>query len=213
MKQKDETKPAHTTSGIKKIFELSLIHNAWQYITGTEKAKRKIVEQYLNIKNNQKILDIGCGTGVLLNYIKSNVKYVGYDINENYINLAKIKYKDKGEFYCISVNESNIYGNEFDCVVAIGILHHLDDNESEELIKSAKKHLKPDGYLLMVEPCWFNSQNKIEKFIMSQDRGQNIRTQAQYLELLNKYFNKTEAVLRSGMLNIPWTLSITKSYA
>lgn len=203
---------AHTTTGIRKILELPFFHNLWQHVSGVERAKKKIIKEYLKPADGMRILDIGCGTGVILNYIDANLKYVGFDINPDYIEHAKNQFKNRGEFHCVSVNDSDIYGNEFDFAIAIGILHHLDNKESEELIKSAKKHLKKDGCLLMVEPVWTDKQSKLEKYLMSKDRGQNIRTQQEYLGLLDKYFDKTENIIRADMLNIPWTLSITKSY-
>jgi SAM-dependent methyltransferase len=208
-----EVKEAHTSGGLRGILEISFFHNLWQHVSGVERAKRNIVREYVKPFPAARILDIGCGTGVLLDYIKEKVDYVGFDINGDYIEHAKKKYGARGKFYCTSVNDSYVEEKNFDIAIAIGILHHLDDSESEKLISSAHRCLKAGGCFVMAEPVWTSRQGKLEKYLMKKDRGQNIREEKAYLGLLSKYFPRTESAVRSGMLNIPWTLSITKSFS
>ena len=61
-----------------------------------DKKIRKIVD-LADIKKKSKILDIGTGTGILINYLleKSPTKLVGVDISENMIEVAKEKYKGR----------------------------------------------------------------------------------------------------------------------
>jgi 2-polyprenyl-3-methyl-5-hydroxy-6-metoxy-1,4-benzoquinol methylase len=205
----------HKDNGITKILELPYLFNLWQTMAGSENAKRKIIREYVLPFEGARILDIGCGTGVALGYILEQVKsieYVGYDINSEYINFAKEQYKSKGQFYSARVDEFNNLHNHFDLVMSLGVLHHLDDKESGVLIESAKKTLKKDGCFILAEPVWTNRQSFLEKILMKRDRGQNIRDEQSYLNLLASYFSKTDSIIREGMLNIPWTISITKSY-
>jgi len=56
---------------------------------------------------NIKILDFGCGTGLLYSHLKTcglgNVKYSGLDISTKFIDLCKTKFPEV-EFYCLDVN-------------------------------------------------------------------------------------------------------------
>lgn len=203
---------AHNSEGVTKILETSFFYNFWQIISGTERAKKHIIQEYVKPFENARILDIGCGTGVILEYMKPPIEYVGFDINPGYIQFAKEKYNNRGKFYCISVNDSNVAEKDFDLAISIGILHHLNDEDSEKLIESARKCLKRGGCLIMVEPVFSDQQGKLEKFLMFRDRGKNIRDEKSYLSLLSKHFTKTESYIRKDMFNIPWTLSITKSF-
>lgn len=207
-----EKENSHITTGLRKILEFSLVYNFWQLITGSEKAKKKIILEYVSPFPKAKILDIGCGTGAMINYIneKLDIDYVGYDINEKYIEFAKNKHPNKGRFYCTSVSEAKLIERNFDIVAALAIVHHLNLNESENLFKLAKQSLKPGGYFLLAEPVWTDSQSRFEKYLMSKDRGQNIRTEKQYLEMAKKEFSNVECQIVPGLFSIPWTTCILK---
>jgi len=90
-------------------------------------------------------LDIGCGTVNIQNSMP-HVEYVGFDINEKYINTAKRRLKDQGEFVCAALQGHNTNGETpFDIVLATGILHHLDDDTCNTLFRLAYKSLRPRG--------------------------------------------------------------------
>ena len=72
---------------------------------------------HIGIRNNDKILDYGCGLGHLNEYIIdkgfTNIDYCGIDINPNYIYLAKKIYPDKkfyeGQMDLVSVDDNYDY--------------------------------------------------------------------------------------------------------
>ena len=57
------------------------------------------------INERESVLDIGCGTAAILNFLPSNVAYTGYDINSAYINYAIKNYGQRAIFYNERVNE------------------------------------------------------------------------------------------------------------
>jgi len=69
------------------------------------------------------ILDFGCGSGMLLEYIQNNTKneitYSGMDINKDLINCAKNKFKNNN-FYCLNLLE-NEFHLKFDYVICNGV--------------------------------------------------------------------------------------------
>ena len=205
-------KNAHNTNFLTRALEFSSIYNIWQNLSGSKKGIKKIIQENLIPFNNSKILDIGCGTGTLIEYMPYNVIYTGYDINQIYIESAKKKYPDRGNFYCTSVNDAIAVEGYFDYVIAIGILHHLNDIDSKKLIQSAAYSLKENGCFISIEPVWTNEQSSIEKFIMKMDRGQNIRNENSYLTLLSDFFLSTESRIYQGIFTIPWTIIVTKNY-
>lgn len=201
---------SHKTGGLTKILELPFFYNLQQIITGSEKSKYKLIQEYIKPFEDAKILDIGCGTGGTYEYINVNVEYVGFDINQEYIKFANEKYHGSARFYCSDVNSFLQIENNFDIVIAIGILHHLSDLESEKLIYMANRALKKGGYFVMSEPVWTDTQSYLEKFLMKQDRGANIRDEIGYTKILRKHFNLIEAYVRNDVLNIPWTVLTTR---
>lgn len=201
---------AHFSSGWRQLLEHPCIYNFWQLLTGAEATKRKIINEYCKPFMNAKILEIGCGTGTILKYIDKKIEldYTGYDINPKYINFAKKKYGNRGNFYCENVRQSSVHGNKFDIVLAIAIFHHLDDFESQKVIELAWDTLKIKGRFILSEPVWTNQQSSIEKYLMTKDRGQNIRTEEKYMELVKTKFSNISSYIVSDSHYIPWTVNI-----
>ena len=202
----------HSNKGVALFLKIPKIYNSWQLLSGAEKAKKVFFLEHIKPFENCRILDIGCGTGIALDYIDVRCQYVGLDINQDYINSAKKKYKQRGSFYCSSVEGFKWSEKKFDIVIGLGILHHLSDVDSIKLINIARENLVESGIFILVEPVWHKDQSFIEKLLMRLDRGKNIREEHEYLQLLGKNFKKNESKIYTGLLNIPWTLAIMKGY-
>ena len=80
-----------------------------------------------------------------------------------------------------------------DIVIGLGILHHLEDNEAEHCIRFAHRALKQGGRFVCFEACWVSNQGFLSRYIMSKDRGQNIRTEQTYRQLAANVFKNVNA--------------------
>jgi SAM-dependent methyltransferase len=79
--------------------------------------------------NNKTVLDVGCGMGDLLPFLCSkskNFKYLGVDVNESFINLARKRYEGF-EFKAIDPFEVNLE-RKFDVVILCGALNSNRDD-------------------------------------------------------------------------------------
>ncbi len=201
---------AHISSGWRKILEHPYIYNLQQLILGSETAKKTLINKYCKPPNRSRILEIGCGTGSLLRCIDKdlNVEYCGYDLNPAYIDFAQKTYGDRGRFYCANTLEADMPEDYFDMVLAIGIFHHLNEHESVKLVESAWHSLRSRGFLFTADPVLTPTQSSLEKYLISRDRGQNVRTEAEYNNLVRARFVNIESHIVTGLLNIPWTVNI-----
>lgn len=102
----------------------------------SEEAQRLRFDMLLNSTEleGKKLLDVGCGTGNLLEYINSkgiNVKYTGVDILEQMIEIANGK-KLNGDFYRADIFKNNIFeGRTFDIIYSSGIFNlNLGNNRT-----------------------------------------------------------------------------------
>jgi len=77
------------------------------------------IDKYVKPKDGDKILDIGCGTADILEYLP-NVEYLGFDMNNRYIQFALQKYGNRGKFFCKKVN-LDVLDNKvlFDIIMAL----------------------------------------------------------------------------------------------
>ncbi len=116
--------------------------------------KRIIKNEELKIKNGISVLDLGCGNGRFLKYLKEEdikvSKYVGVDNSKILLNIAK-KENPEAEFINLDLNtmdwKDKIKG-EFDLIVSFGVMHHIESFQlRRNILESSVNLLKKDGML------------------------------------------------------------------
>ena len=101
--------------------------------------------KYYNLKDGDRILDIGCGKGFMLfDFMKANPKFEieGIDISKYAIDNCKPEVK---KFLKVGdAKKLNYDDNSFDLVISITTIHNLDVNECkkslQEIERVSKKH-------------------------------------------------------------------------
>lgn len=195
---------AQITSGIHAILSHPFVYSAFQTLMGAHQARTRFAKDFIKSTPGMKILDIGCGPADILNHIPS-ADYYGFDISELYIAQARSKYGNHGTFYCQYLAEVDLEAlPAFDIVLALGLIHHLDDAQAINVMQLAYKSLKPGGRLLTVDPCLDPSQNPIARFLIQHDRGQNVRNKAGYESIANQVFDSPRLEVRHQTW-IPYT--------
>ena len=92
--------------------------------------KHKIMDYHsyflYKIKNNSKVLDIGCGIGALAYDIANKAGYVvGIDINEELIRIAKTKFPKKNIEYITGDATNYNFKEKYDYLVLSNVLEHI----------------------------------------------------------------------------------------
>jgi SAM-dependent methyltransferase len=167
---------------------------------------RIYVSEYVRPVPAEKLLDIGCGPGDILEDLPA-VDYLGFDINPKYVEAAQKRFGHRGRFFCGDVGLTTIdqEAGSFDLVLATGVLHHLDDSQALSLFKLARKALKPGGRLVTYDGCFVAGQPKLARFVVSQDRGRYVRESAEYAKLASLVFPAVRSFVRHDLLRIPYT--------
>ncbi|MEK8019394.1 MAG: class I SAM-dependent methyltransferase [Candidatus Parabeggiatoa sp.] len=205
------------TQGIRSILSVPAIYTLFSELLDRKKGGGNtiLVKEYIRPKANDKLLDIGCGTSNILGYLPKNIEYTGFDANYQYIEAAKKRYGHRGTFICERINTTNLGKySQFDLVLVDGVLHHLDDREALQLFNIAHAALKNGGRLITMDGVFVENQSSIARWLISKDRGQNVRTQVGYLELASQVFSNITTDIRHDLLRIPYThfiLECTKS--
>lgn len=103
-----------------------------------------------------KVADVGCGHGasaIVLAKAYPNSTFYGFDSHEQSIETAKLRAKEAGvhDNLYFSVSKAKDYAEQdFDLICFMDCLHDMGDPVGAAA--HAKKSLKPDGTLLLVEP-------------------------------------------------------------
>lgn len=97
------------------------------------------------------VLDVGCGTGLLVKFLnKNNFEATGCD-NEK--EALKAAYQiNKVKVVQGSATKLPFKKNYFDLVASISLIEHLTPQDVETFIKQARLVLKPRGYIFIVTP-------------------------------------------------------------
>jgi SAM-dependent methyltransferase len=196
------------TQGIRSILSIPAIYSLFGQLLDKKKGggNTVLVKEYIRPKENDKLLDIGCGTGNILDYLPKNIEYTGFDANHQYIEAAQKRYGHRATFICERINTTHLGKYSlFDLVLVDGVLHHLDDREVLQLFKIAHAALKKGGRLITMDGVFVENQSSIARWLISKDRGQNVRTQAGYLELASQVFSNVSTDTRHDLLIIPYT--------
>ncbi len=151
-----------------------------------------------------RILDIACGLGGILEQLPP-VHYDGFDIDPTYIASARRTYGDRGTFHCADVTTADVEANAYDIVMAIGVLHHLDDDQARVLIALARRALVTGGRFISFDGCYVPGQSRIARFLLAKDRGRHVRDEEGYARLVREQFAEVSVSLRHDWLRVPYT--------
>jgi SAM-dependent methyltransferase len=195
---------AQITHGIRAILSHPFVYSSFQSLMGAHKSRQRFVANYVKPSPGMRILDVGCGPADILDYLP-DVDYWGYDISEPYVAQAKARFGHRGRFNCQQLQLQDLAAlPKFDAVLAIGLLHHLDDSVAVGVFQLAYEALQPGGRLLSIDPCLDDSQNPVARFLVRNDRGQNVRNKEEYQALATKVFTSSSVEVRHQTW-IPYT--------
>lgn len=198
--------------GLKKLLSLSWVYVAFQSLVGAHRARTWIANNLWRVNAGDKVVDVGCGPGSALDYLPKDIKYVGFDISKDYVEAAKKQYSSRNDpvFFVSSVhdligmNDPRLINADF--VVCNGLLHHLNDEESAEVLRLAHEILKPSGRFISVEPVFLVHQSRFSRWLMSNDRGCNIRTEQHWKDLIGSAFELFTTNILINLMRIPYIL-------
>jgi SAM-dependent methyltransferase len=186
------------------ILNLPWAYQMWGSVVGSDGYRKTLAKEHIRARPSDRILDVGCGPGSMVPYLPRS-EYVGFDANPDYIQQARRRFPE-AHFTCDRVNEYNLPQSEyFDIVIALGILHHLEDKEAVQLFRMARRTLKPQGRLITLDGVWVAGQSRFAKFLLSRDRGRFVRRAEQYVALASTSFSTVNSTVRHDMLRIPYS--------
>ncbi len=100
----------------------------------------------------RRVLDIGCGTGVLARSLSARGAYVvGVDPNEQALAVAR-EAVPTGEFYPAGAQALPFADSSFDGAVFLNSLHHVPEPDMHAALREAARVVKPGRTIVVIEP-------------------------------------------------------------
>ncbi|AEF03235.1 bifunctional 2-polyprenyl-6-hydroxyphenol methylase/3-demethylubiquinol 3-O-methyltransferase UbiG [Alteromonas naphthalenivorans] len=122
------------------------------------------INQHSNGLFNKKVVDIGCGGGILAESMaKAGAEVVGLDMASASLEIAKLHGLESGinvDYHCVTAESfADSHAGEFDVVTCMEMLEHVPDPAS--VVRSCAKLVKPGGHV------FFSTLNRnIKSYLM-----------------------------------------------
>ena len=133
------------------------------------KAANKIERllEYVDYKEKQKFLEIGCGNGAACKHIakKYNLNVTGMDVDPEQIQNAidDIEKNQNIQFFEGDSTNLKFSDNEYDIVYSSGVLHHI--NNWKRVLEEINRVLKPKGYYIFSDLAYSSFTARVFKNI------------------------------------------------
>ncbi|MBA7620880.1 Ubiquinone biosynthesis O-methyltransferase [subsurface metagenome] len=166
----------------------------WSYYP-TYLAKMKFIKDYLQkIPKKSKVLDLGCGEGVLVEEFRN----LGYDIiglDQNYSSEFVLR----GDIRKTPFPDKNL-----DVILCLDVIEHLNYKDQEKAISEIKRVLKDNGAIVLTIPNLAHFYARLNFLLKGQlDRTASVKKHPgdrpikEYLQLLKR--EGFEVVHRKGL--------------
>jgi len=136
--------------------------------------------QHNDLSKVRGVLDVGCGPGTNAPRF-AHANYLGIDINDRYIQLARGRYQR--DFLVADVTTSqSIPAGSYDFILLNSFLHHIDTPSTLRILSSLNQFLTPDGHVHSIELVLPKNAG-IPRWLAEHDRGKFPRTLSTWRDL------------------------------
>ncbi|MCR5154616.1 MAG: class I SAM-dependent methyltransferase [Lachnospiraceae bacterium] len=160
-----------------------------------------IIMDNAGVKKGSKVLDVACGTGVLVPYYleRNAASVLGVDISPKMIEIARTKFKEENVSFLVGDVEEADIDKDFDAIVIYNAFPHFSDGE--RLIKCLSKHLKKGGRLTVAHG---SSREEIDAhhFRAAKHVSNGLQKAEDLAEIFSKYLKVTTVLSNDEMYQI-----------
>jgi SAM-dependent methyltransferase len=165
------------------ILDNPFLFNLYQLPFARQKLAR--ILKHANLDNVRSVLDVGCGPGTNAPHFARS-HYLGIDINEKYIQLARERYH--GEFLVADVTAfKGIPSGNYDFILVNSLLHHLDIHSALNVLSRVSELLTSDGYVHCVELV-LPEKPGVPRWLALRDRGKFPRSLSSWRQIFEDKF-------------------------
>ena len=130
------------------FFEIQKKH--WWFVTRKNIVLDNI-DRYLTKNTQPQILDIGCGSGLMLNALDRVGETYGMDVSDEAISFSKEIFNGRVEKGALP-DQLPYEENYFDMITALDVIEHIDDDVDS--IRAIRSLLVPGGMCVFTVPAY-----------------------------------------------------------
>jgi SAM-dependent methyltransferase len=188
------------------------LYIALQKGIGADRIRYRCLDE-AELKPGDRVLDVGCGPAYYFDWLPE-VEYVGFDTSERYVAYARRRYGERGDFRCEILTAEHLSKlGQFDAVLLLGLLHHLDDADSASLLDLSAKALAPGGRVVSCDTTVHEGQRRVSRWMSENDRGGYVRRPESYDSLARARFGELETHLLDDLTRVPTSIYMMRMAA
>jgi len=166
------------------------------------------IRQEIAATPSMRILDIPCGSGTLAPLCLPG-QYHGADIDPDRVKRARQEHPSLA-FSPRDVTRLDFEDGAFDCILAAGLFHHLDDRSADLALAEFARILKPGGKVVVFEAIWPRCRLNLPGLAARKmDDGKFVRHPPAYRDLFSRHFNCPEGKYPHRLILDYWLVTLT----
>ncbi len=154
---------AHRAASVGWCYDLS------QFLAGAPVVRWRLREAFRYCTPGSRVLDIGGGTGAVARLLPEGCRYVCLDSEMPKLRRCR-ENVPAAQTLLADATQTPIQEHSADVITCMFVLHHLTDCQVSHVVDECRRVLKPDGYVIIVEPVW-NHNRLPGRFLWWMDRG------------------------------------------
>lgn len=167
--------------------DIEEFHTPDDYIEYKLKYKKKFIEKVIQYSQNKKVIEMGCGTGLMAGYLqKLGLDVTALDLSQKVLDYAYEIAKQSNIIKPCKYEQGDILNlkykaNTFDVSYSNGVLEHFND---DEVVTILKQQMKISNYVIFGIPStYFNMNEKM----LGNERSLTLREWSKLVEKAGGY--------------------------
>ncbi len=173
--------------GARALLDDPRVFRAVRYpLVGAQRKTREVVEEELAAGPGDAVLDVCCGTGDFADLVPG--PYLGVDLNERFIGLARRRYAGRPEkrFGVMDATKTGLGDASFGRAMIVNAMHHFDDDLNRGVLAEVSRVTQDRIVIVDAIP---DPEGWLRRLVIQSDRGDHIRPLDEQLALIGEKLN------------------------
>ncbi len=196
------------------LLQFDFMYDSYQKLVGGVRYRNLFVERIITENDLKKsFLDLGSGTSEVIGVFGDSHDYIGLDYSKDYLEKANSRPNSCASFQVFDFDlsksgwselvKTKSKSNNSLNAIALGLLHHLDDDSVHTLLREAHKTIQGDGSIYTVDPIITDDSSHIAKWFAKNDRGRYVRSKKELSQIFKKNGFEIEIEIKRKQFRIP----------